>query len=137
MNDSNFSKNSMIKYLQEVLGVKQVLRELETQQSETKEIYIWIENFQNFSNQDFDLLEKMIAATKIERSVFKILNLSAEKDFKESAFINSRQIHFQMLSEPVDLLSQTYSPQVLHQSKELKSKAWTFLQQVMNQYHEL
>jgi len=130
--------NDYGKYINDVLGVHQILIEPhELLRFKPIKIYIWVENLKMFSSEDLELLNKMIAAMKIDLSCISISDLSQKNDFVSSSSYNQvEQIHFDMVQNPSPSFFQTYSPQVIHINKDLKMKAWTFLQHIMALYNK-
>ncbi len=130
-----------VKYLKNVLGVSQILKSDEalnpsavaTQENVlpqavgASKITVWVENFNQFTTEDHTLLNNMLAAMKIPAQDMKVEDLSLKGSLQSA-------IEFDLVLNPVDSGSQTYSPQVMHANKNLKSAAWTFLQQVMQKY---
>ncbi|WP_409477484.1 hypothetical protein [Pseudobdellovibrio sp. HCB154] len=130
-----------MKYLKNVLGVSQILKSDEalnpsavaTQENVlpqavgASKITVWVENFNQFTTEDHTLLNNMLAAMKIPAQDMKVEDLSLKGSLQSA-------IEFDLVLNPVDSGSQTYSPQVMHANKNLKSAAWTFLQQVMQKY---
>lgn len=129
-----------VKYLKNVLGVSQILKSDEALSSSAvatqaqavsaSKITVWVENFNQFTTEDHTLLNNMLAAMKIPAQDMKVEDLSLKGK-------SQSPIEFELVLNPVDSGSQTYSPQVMHANKNLKSTAWTFLQQVMQKYKSL
>lgn len=129
-----------VKYLKNVLGVSQILKSDETLEntvgltqqaaSAASKITVWVENFNQFTTEDHTLLNNMLAAMKIPAQDMKVEDLSLKGK-------SQSPIEFDLVLNPEASESQTYSPQVMHANKNLKSAAWTFLQQVMQKYKSL
>lgn len=126
-----------VKYLKNVLGVSQILKSNEpanpgsvARAVATPKITVWVENFNQFSNEDHTLLNNMLAAMKIPAGEMVVQDLSQKNP-------GLSPIEFSLVLSPDASGSQTYSPQVLHANKSLKSTVWTFLQQVMQKYKSL
>lgn len=125
-----------IKYLKNVLGVSQILTDesvpSQLQKASTDSVVsahrisVWVENYKQFSLEDHTLLNNMLAAMKIPDGDMVVGDLS-EKN-------TSAVINFDLVLNPDATGSQTYSPQVLHANKNLKSTVWTFLQTIMQKY---
>jgi hypothetical protein len=130
-----------VKYLKNVLGVSQILQSNEalehvpvaTQQPAvlSSKITVWVENFNQFTSEDHTLLNNMLGAMKIPAQDMTVSDLSL-KTHDPVSFIE-----FDLVLNPDSSGSQTYSPQVLHVQKNLKSVVWTFLQQVMQKHKSL
>lgn len=118
-----------VKYLKNVLGVSQILKSDEALNSALK-ITVWVENFNQFTTEDHTLLNNMLAAMKIPAQDMKVEDLSLKGQ-------SQSPIEFDLVLNPGASENQTYSPQVMHANKNLKSVAWTFLQQVMQKYKSL
>lgn len=115
-----------INYLKNVLGVSQVLKSQETGKA-TPKIMIWIENLNAFSEADRTLLHNMISAMKIPVADLEMRDLSLQTQ-------GNYPIEFDLVLNPDTSKMQTYSPQVLHEQKQLKAQVWTFLQTIMQKY---
>lgn len=127
-----------IKYLKNVLGVSQILTDESAPQASLSasadtaysRISVWIENYNQFTPEDHTLLNNMLAAMKISEGDMVVRDLS----LKTSAV---SPIEFDLVVSPDASGNQTYSPQVLHANKNLKSTVWTFLQTIMQKYKSL
>ena len=130
------SMQDYIKYLKNVLGVSQILKDESASATMTvapsqavisaHRIAVWVENYNQFSSEDLTLLNNMLAAMKIPDGDMVVCDL-VEKN-------TSAVINFDLVLNPDSSGSQTYSPQVLHANKNLKSTVWTFLQTIMQKY---
>lgn len=125
-----------IRYLKNVLGVNQILKDdsvpvtrLASTSVVAHKISVWVENYNQFSAEDHTLLNNMLAAMKIPNGDMLVSDLS-QKD-------SNAAINFELVLNPQDQNTQTYSPQVLHANKNLKSTVWTFLQTIMQQHKNL
>lgn len=120
-----------VKYLKNVLGISQILKSDEAlAPARVTKITVWVENFNQFTNEDHTLLNNMLAAMKIPAKDMKVEDLSLKGQVISP-------IEFELVLSPDASGNQTYSPQVLHANKNLKSAVWTFLQQVMQKYKSL
>lgn len=123
-----------IKYLKNVLGVSQILKDESAPQASTSATYsrisIWIENYNQFTQEDHTLLNNMLAAMKIPEGDMVVRDLSLKTPAVSP-------IEFDLVVSPDASGNQTYSPQVLHANKNLKSTVWTFLQTIMQKYKSL
>lgn len=127
-----------IKYLKNVLGVSQILRDesasigmssASNQTVSAHKISVWVENYTHFTAEDHELLNNMLNAMKIPEGDMAVNDL-AEKN-------PNPLINFDLVMNPDASGTQTYSPQVLHLNKNLKSTVWTFLQAIMLKYKTL
>lgn len=125
-----------IKYLKNVLGVTQILKDdsapvtmVAAPAAVAHKISVWVENYTQFSTEDHTLLNNMLAAMKIPNGDMVVSDLS----LKTSA----SGLSFDLVMNPDTSGTQTYSPQVLHANKNLKAIVWTFLQTIMQQYKNL
>lgn len=125
-----------IKYLKNVLGVSQILRDdsapvtmVAAPTAVAHKISVWVENYNQFSTEDHTLLNNMLAAMKIPSGDMVVSDLA----LKNSA----SAINFDLVMAPDTSGTQTYSPQVLHANKNLKITVWTFLQTIMQQHKNL
>ena len=125
-----------IKYLKNVLGVTQILRDdsapvtmVAAPTAVAHKISVWVENYTQFSTEDHTLLNNMLAAMKIPDGDMVVSDLS----LKTSA----SALNFDLVMTPDASGTQTYSPQVLHANKNLKATVWTFLQTIMQQHKNL
>lgn len=125
-----------INYLKNVLGVRQILTSNEpvlfasVQTKPAHKISVWVENFSQFSAEDHTLLNNMLNAMKIPAEDMVVFDLSLKGQ-------SPAAIEFDLVLNPDASGSQTYSPQVLHANKNLKSTVWTFLQTIMQQYKNI
>lgn len=114
-------------YLKNVLGINQVL----LRASQIK-VIVWVEDLRLLNAEEMTLLQNMMNATKIPLSDYQILDLS---DRGQS--FDHNVIEFELVKNPQDPITQTYSPQVLHQNKNLKAQAWSFLQSIVQKYKSM
>lgn len=129
-----------INYLKNVLGLSQILHDesaadgrltdMASAPTCTPKISVWVEDYDRFSLQDHTLLNNMLAAMKIPDGDMVVQDLSLKTK-------GSSLIHFDLVLNPDNSGMQTYSPQVLHVQKNLKSTVWTFLQTVMQKYKSI
>lgn len=124
-----------IKYLKNVLGVSQILKSDGTSAASVAstfnpKISVWVENYAQFTPEDHTLLNNMLAAMKIPDGDMVVSDLS----FKTA---DVSPINFDLVLSPDVSANQTYSPQVLHANKNLKSAVWTFLQTIMQKHKSL
>jgi len=129
-----FKMQEYINYLKNVLGVSQVVIPASTS-ADTSAAYsrisVWIENYNQFTTEDHTLLNNMLAAMKIPEGDMIVRDLSLK-----TAAVSP--IEFDLVVSPdASAGNQTYSPQVLHANKNLKSTVWTFLQTIMQKYKSL
>ena len=125
-----------IKYLKNVLGVSQILRDdsapivsASTSPAVAHKISVWVENYTQFSTEDHTLLNNMLAAMKIPSGDMVVSDLALKNA--------DSVINFDLVMAPDTSGTQTYSPQVLHANKNLKATVWTFLQTIMQQHKNL
>lgn len=130
-----------VKYLKNVLGVSQILGlgesappavvvTQETTALSNSKITVWVESFNQFTAEDHTLLNNMLAAMKIPEGDMVVQDYSLKGSSKSL-------IEFDLVLNPDASGNQTYSPQVLHTNKNLKSVVWTFLQQIMQKHKSL
>lgn len=125
-----------IKYLKNVLGVSQLLRDESAPNTSIStstvahKISVWVENYNQFTPEDHTLLNNMLAAMKIPHGDMVVSDLSLKT-------AGSTPLEFDLVLNPDASGVQTYSPQVLHANKNLKSTVWTFLQTIMQKYKSL
>jgi hypothetical protein len=132
MTKALYNHNSMqayINYLKNVLGIKQVLQGSEPQPLKPR-IAIWVENLEKFSDADRALFNNMISAMKIPASDMQVRDLSLKSS-------ETFPIEFELVMNPDPAKPQTFSPQMLHEQKQLKAQVWTFLQMIMHKYSSL
>ena len=127
-----------LQYLKNVLGVSQIL--LDNSQTKksvqiSQRVIVWVEALHSFSEADHELLSNMLAAMKIDKSDMAIFDLSEKT--KMLASLPPQALQFELVLSPTDKNAQTFSPQMMHQNKQLKAEAWTFLQKVMLKYQSL
>lgn len=120
---------SYIHYLKTVLGIRQVITEPSSAIPKSPKITVWVEALSTFSDKDQALLKNMLQAMKISEHDLAIYDLSDKKS-------SGSAIEFELVKEPQNLEFQTYSPQVLHENRELKTVTWAFLQTIMKKYNE-
>lgn len=124
-----------IKYLKNVLGVSQILKSdgvasAAVASATAPKISVWVENYNQFTTEDHTLLNNMLAAMKIPEGDMVVSDLTLKEP-------RVSPIDFDLVLSPEASASQTYSPQVLHANKNLKSTVWTFLQTIMQKYKSL
>lgn len=124
-----------IKYLKNVLGVSQILKSdgevITAVASPTAhKISVWVENYAQFTPEDHTLLNNMLNAMKIPDGDMVVSDLSLKAS-------DISPIAFDLVLSPDASGNQTYSPQVLHANKNLKSAVWTFLQTIMQKHKSL
>ena len=120
-------------YVANVLGVKSFYLEpgvVSFEPAAHTPLLILVEDLSNYSPEESDLLEKMVAALKLDPSIIKIT------DLKNSTAVNSDfKIYFTDKglgtgSSEANQVS-TYSPRVLLKKAILKKQAWNDLQKVI------
>ncbi len=97
-------------YLTNTLGIQTILADV----AKNTSTVIYVENLNSYNASETELLEKMIAALKLNLNDFNLLDLSEKGDY-------SAQI---ILKDKPEKPNETYSARVLLRQPELKRKAW-------------
>lgn len=122
-------KKDMIKYFSEVLGVNKV--HVESNSTSSVELLILVENYQQISAAESELLTKMIEALKLEEKPTQIVDLNAvnlpSSNYQMYLVNNPKQMQHKISSSSLV----TYSPQILNVKTQLKKDAWTEMQKVI------
>ena len=126
--------DDLVSYFKNVLGVSAVLSTSKdanlaatsAQHRAMRKLTFVIENLAGYSALETDLLNKMIAAMKLDADSFQIV------DLVDIAAISSDagQDYIYLVDQPGS--GQTYSPRQLIKNPKLKKQAWDFLQTKMN-----
>jgi hypothetical protein len=126
-------KDDYFEYVANVLGVKSLYIDssvTDSINSNLVPLLISVEGLASYQAEEKDLLEKMVAALKIDLNNIKIMDAGAEY-LEENRY--DFLIQFQNNPERGDrerILS-TYSPRTLLKSPELKKQAWSDLQKAI------
>lgn len=110
-------------YVQKVLGVRSVVLGATTESAKTCDLWIQIQDFGTYTDAEKDLLQKMIAAMKLE-------NFSVQMTELNSTFSISALTTLKFIDQP-QAEGETFSARVLLLKPELKKKTWSDLQDVV------
>jgi hypothetical protein len=123
-------KQDYFNYVIDVLGVREILLEGHPAESlEQIPLLILVQDYATYSEEEKELLVKMIGAMKIEAQKIAVTDLSQRT-------VESSQYALYLCDEvgdencPANEI-QTYSPRILLQRPELKKPAWSALQKMM------
>ncbi len=131
MNQVAEATKNYFDYLENVLGIKSIIDQSLAAPAILKtELLIGVENYQTYNTDEIDLLQKMLAAVKVEASRMLIVDLAQMASIQKTACIFFKD---ELTAYPLDaeLCVQTFSPRILLKNPELKKVAWTELQKVL------
>lgn len=121
--------------MSDVLGIKNLMIDQSSQKKDAKSSYVilvLVEDFMGYNAEEKDLLNKMLAALKMDLTLFKVLDSIEEhsNDFKfEIQFLD--EVPNQEIPKNKII---THSPRVLLSEPKLKKQAWDQLQKVIYFY---
>jgi len=136
-------KSDYFDYVSTVLGVKSVYIEpassqalpqtlTQTASAASKEVIpllVSVENLEQYSAEERDLLEKMISALKIDLSKIKVCDVALANDYEFAYLIQfSESLSASAHTENVLI---THSPRVLLKNPSLKKQVWNEFQAVI------
>lgn len=126
------SKTDYFEYLENVLGIKSILQDSIPAQEKPIpiDLLFCVHNYKTYSAEEIDLLQKMIAAVKVEPSRLKVCDLMEANKFETKALVIFEDEVVQTLIL-AQVSVQTFSPRVLLKKPELKKQAWTELQKIL------
>ena len=125
-------REDYFEYVGNVLGVKSFYLEpgFDLSMSTHTPLLVVVEDLSTYSAEESDLLEKMVAALKLDASLIKIVDLknstTVSSDFK--IYFTDRELS--VGGTEANQVS-TYSPRVLLKKAILKKQAWNDLQKVI------
>lgn len=125
-------KDDYFDYVENVLGVKSILLTAipKTENQIQVELLFCVQNYKSYSTEEFDLLQKMIAAVKVDPSRLMVCDLAEATKFEVKALVVF-QDETQVDPVKAQLTVKTYSPRLLLKKSELKKQAWTELQKIL------
>jgi ABC-type transporter Mla subunit MlaD len=129
-------KEDYFNYVAEVLGVKALYVEASDRNAAQKTaapLVVAVENLNNYSADEKDLLEKMVAALKIDLNKIKIIDLQTHSDYKYEFLLMFSENPQAADMENKNTLT-TYSPRVLVKNTTLKKQVWSELQKVIQYF---
>lgn len=124
-------------FVENVLGIKQVLldRTVEAMAEEIAagtppqeiQILISVQDLENYSAPEKDLLYKMIQALKLKPESYLVIDTA-----NKTGYLAQHELSFSDKPQPstADLI-ETYSPRVLISKPTLKKSAWTEMQKLL------
>lgn len=119
-------------YIENVLGVKQIYLDTSEQEVIEAKLLVVVEQLQSMAVAETELLEKMIAAMKIDLSFIKMIDEAQLKNKKYNAEFVLKMLNTQQLPQVSERNQQvTYSSAVLIKQPQLKKDAWEHLQKVI------
>ena len=132
MNHKTDPKHDYFDYLENVLGIKSIIQDsiAGLQQSRKTDLLFCVENYGSYDAIEMDLLQKMIAAVKIDPARLKICDVKEKNQFEMKACVLFLDQMNTVESEKY-LVVQTHSPRVLLKKPELKKIAWNELQKIV------
>ena len=135
MQQTSEAKKDYFDYLENVLGIKTILDHSPAPLFAKTELLICVENYQTYGRAEIDLLQKMVAALKVDAARTIIADLKQQSQIAKRVTIvfKDQPGGFQpgVFQPEGELTVQTYSPRVLVQKPQLKKIAWTELQKVL------
>ena len=126
-------REEYIDYVVKVLGVKTLFVEPGTFSDEAAPhtpLLILVEEYSSYSPEEIDLLEKMVAALKLDTSFIKIADLKNSSVMASDFKIYFTDKELNVGGVETNQVS-TYSPRVLLKKAILKKQAWNDLQKVI------
>jgi hypothetical protein len=127
-------KQNYFDYVENVLGVKSLLADLTKESTfHHTPILITIENYEQYSEAETDLLSKMISALKIDINKIKIVDNRNSKNFTADFYVHFVDVK-PNFAKTEDKLVITHSPKFLLQNSEFKKIAWNDLQKVITYF---
>jgi hypothetical protein len=128
------SSEDYFNYVVNVLGVKSLYLDANDQSEPgagASRLLIVVEDLLNYSNEEKELLEKMISALKLDLAVIKIGEASAVAHFKYEFKVNFVN-DFNPDTQPKSVTEMvTFSPRTLLKTPAKKKQAWSDLQRVI------
>ncbi len=122
-------RSTYIDYVQNVLGVKSIMRDADDAPSLIqKSLVVRVQNLSSYSEAEKDLLSKMLAALKLDPSVYTVVESGSDE---EKTFCANLILDF--ADERVEASDRvlTYSPRTLGLKPDLKKVAWADLQKII------
>lgn len=111
----NYFKN----YLTDTLGINSIVSDAAIKASSSVKYAIGVEDLKSYNNNESELLNKMIAALKIESTEMELFDLAGLSDR-----IFSKMTKFILLMNEPRNGNETFSPRVLLVRPDLKRKTW-------------
>ena len=122
-------KKDYFDYVENVLGVKSIL----LSPKQNIPLLIAVENYTDYSPDENELLQKMIAALKVDSKNISLVDLTEEGGFQpEFTLFLMIQPHDKQAAENSVT---TFSPRALLKKTELKKSAWSDLQKVITYFN--
>ena len=122
-------KKDYFDYVENVLGVKSIL----LSPKQNIPLLIAVENYTDYSPDENELLQKMIAALKVDSKNISLVDLTEEGGFQpEFTLFLMIQPHDKQAAENSVT---TFSPRALLKKAELKKNAWSDLQKVITYFN--
>ncbi len=118
----NYFKN----YLTDTLGINSIVSDAAIKASSSVKYAIGVEDLKSYNNNESELLNKMIAALKIESTEMELFDLAGLSDR-----IFSKMTKFILLMNEPRNGNETFSPRVLLVRPDLKRKTWEDLKQFL------
>ncbi len=127
----NSELNQYISFLGETLGVHTILvapaENASIIKNDTHKYFIYVENLKSYTFEESSLLDKMIAALKLDLTAFGIFDLNENLTENNSA----QGLKIILKDHPIEK-GETYSPRILLIKPEFKRKAWDDLKLTFN-----
>ena len=120
-------------YLSEIVGIKSILIDPNDSRLEKINLLIKVQNLSNYDAAATELLEKMIAALGLDRTIIKV----SDYDFSPNKVLPEYTLSF--VTNPDQFAAKddnevvTFSPEVLLKKPQLKKQAWEQMQKVVAQ----
>ena len=122
-------KKDYFDYVENVLGVKSIM----LSPKQNIPLLIAVENYTDYSTDENELLQKMIAALKVDSKNISLVDLTEEGGFQpEFTLFLMNQPHDKQAAENSVT---TFSPRALLKKAELKKSAWSDLQKVITYFN--
>ena len=118
-------------YVTGVLGIKTVMLDQAEFKNETVPLLLAVQDLSTYSAAESELLEKMIAALKMDPKSLRLVELA-----QAAAIQRGFTVEFcdQTSGVATSTLQQVYSPRTLIQKPNLKKQAWDDLQKVIRHF---
>ncbi len=117
-------------YVANVLGIKTVMFDQAEFKNETVPLLLVVQDLSTYSDPEKELLEKMIAALKMDPKILRLV------DLREAATVQ-RGYTIEFLDEAgvsEGTVRRVFSPRTLLQKPALKKQAWDDLQKVIRHF---
>lgn len=133
MSETRDARQDYFEYLENVLGIKTILQSVDlfSEEVTATELLFCVQDYENYSEEEKDLLQKMISAVKVDASRLKVCDSKNIKRYETECLVIFEDIPQQNTNLSAKFAIHTFSPRVLLKKPELKKQAWTDLQKIL------